>query len=197
MLKSKYLRGNGGDLRVVTDAYEEQEVVDAKTGEVKSLLRTRVSLRRARAERYVVWRVTEGCEHVMEMEGNEIKLLFLISMQCVSSMLTKKGMRHSISPLGGLYNRIFAEYMGVSKSTVARTIRKLEARGALVVLDNGGVMVSPDYVFTNGVKNYLDDKDEFERCLLMKQREKCRRVGAGDLLTSAEKEFLSGEGGEK
>lgn len=193
----KYLRGNGKDLNVLTDAYEEREVVDAKTGEITSVLRTKVSLRRARAERYVVWRVTEGCEHVMEMEGNEIKLLFLISMQCVSSMLTKKGMRHSVSPLGGLYNRIFAEYMGVSKSTVARTIRKLEARGALVVLDNGGVMVSPDYVFTNGVKNYLDDKDEFERCLLMKQRERCRKAGTGDLLTGAEKKVLYGEGGER
>ena len=192
-----YLRGNGDDLRVVTGAYEEHEVVDAKTGEIKSVLRTKVSLQRARAERYVVWRVTEGCEHIMEMDGNEIKLLFLISMQCVSSMLTKKGMRHSISPLGGLYNRIFAEYMGVSKSTVARTIRKLEARGALVVLDNGGVMVSPDYVFTNGVKTYLDDKEEFDRCLLMKQREKGRQLGAGDLLTTEEKESLFEKGGGK
>ena len=184
-------------MRVVTGAYEEHEVVDAKTGEIKSVLRTKVSLQRARAERYVVWRVTEGCEHIMEMDGNEIKLLFLISMQCVSSMLTKKGMRHSISPLGGLYNRIFAEYMGVSKSTVARTIRKLEARGALVVLDNGGVMVSPDYVFTNGVKTYLDDKEEFDRCLLMKQREKGRQLGAGDLLTTEEKESLFEKGGGK
>ena len=192
-----YLRGNGDDLRVVTGAYEEHEVVDAKTGEIKSVLRTKVSLQRARAERYVVWRVTEGCEHIMEMDGNEIKLLFLISMQCVSSMLTKKGMRHSISPLGGLYNRIFAEYMGVSKSTVARTIRKLEARGALVVLDNGGVMVSPDYVFTNGVKTYLDDKEEFDRCLLMKQREKGRQLGAGELLTTEEKESLFEKGGGK
>jgi len=192
-----YLRGNGDDLRVVTGAYEEHEVVDAKTGEIRSVLRTKVSLQRARAERYVVWRVTEGCEHIMEMDGNEIKLLFLISMQCVSSMLTKKGMRHSISPLGGLYNRIFAEYMGVSKSTVARTIRKLEARGALVVLDNGGVMVSPDYVFTNGVKTYLDDKEEFDRCLLMKQREKGRQLGAGDLLTTEEKESLFEKGGGK
>lgn len=192
-----YLRGNGDDLRVVTGAYEEHEVVDAKTGEIKSVLRTKVSLQRARAERYVVWRVTEGCEHIMEMDGNEIKLLFLISMQCVSSMLTKKGMRHSISPLGGLYNRIFAEYMGVSKSTVARTIRKLEARGALVVLDNGGVMVSPDYVFTNGVKTYLDDKEEFDRCLLMKQRERGRQLGAGDLLTTEEKESLFEKGGGK
>lgn len=192
-----YLRGNGDDLRVVTGAYEEHEVVDAKTGEIKSVLRTKVSLQRARAERYVVWRVTEGCEHIMEMDANEIKLLFLISMQCVSSMLTKKGMRHSISPLGGLYNRIFAEYMGVSKSTVARTIRKLEARGALVVLDNGGVMVSPDYVFTNGVKTYLDDKEEFDRCLLMKQREKGRQLGAGDLLTTEEKESLFEKGGGK
>ena len=190
-----YLRGNGDDLRVVTGAYEEHEVVDAKTGEIKSVLRTKVSLQRARAERYVVWRVTEGCDHIMEMDANEIKLLFLISMQCVSSMLTKKGMRHSISPLGGLYNRIFAEYMGVSKSTVARTIRKLEARGALVVLDNGGVMVSPDYVFTNGVKTYLDDKEEFDRCLLMKQREKGRQLGAGDLLTTEEKESLFEKGG--
>lgn len=192
-----YLRGNGDDLRVVTGAYEEHEVVDAKTGEIRSVLRTKVSLQRARAERYVVWRVTEGCEHIMEMDGNEIKLLFLISMQCVSSMLTKKGMRHSISPLGGLYNRIFAEYMGVSKSTVARTIRKLEARGALVVLDNGGVMVSPDYVFTNGVKTYLDDKEEFDRCLLMKQREKGRQLGAGELLTTEEKESLFEKGGGK
>ena len=192
-----YLRGNGDDLRVVTGAYEEHEVVDAKTGEIKSVLRTKVSLQRARAERYVVWRVTEGCEHIMEMDANEIKLLFLISMQCVSSMLTKKGMRHSISPLGGLYNRIFAEYMGVSKSTVARTIRKLEARGALVVLDNGGVMVSPDYVFTNGVKTYLDDKEEFDRCLLMKQRERGRQLGAGDLLTTEEKESLFEKGGGK
>lgn len=192
-----YLRGNGDDLRVVTGAYEEHEVVDAKTGEIKSVLRTKVSLQRARAERYVVWRVTEGCDHIMEMDGNEIKLLFLISMQCVSSMLTKKGMRHSISPLGGLYNRIFAEYMGVSKSTVARTIRKLEARGALVVLDNGGVMVSPDYVFTNGVKTYLDDKEEFDRCLLMKQRERGRQLGAGDLLTTEEKESLFEKGGGK
>ena len=192
-----YLRGNGDDLRVVTGAYEEHEVVDAKTGEIRSVLRTKVSLQRARAERYVVWRVTEGCDHIMEMDGNEIKLLFLISMQCVSSMLTKKGMRHSISPLGGLYNRIFAEYMGVSKSTVARTIRKLEARGALVVLDNGGVMVSPDYVFTNGVKTYLDDKEEFDRCLLMKQREKGRQIGAGDLLTTEEKESLFEKGGGK
>ena len=192
-----YLRGNGDDLRVVTGAYEEHEVVDAKTGEIKSVLRTKVSLQRARAERYVVWRVTEGCEHIMEMDGNEIKLLFLIGMQCVSSMLTKKGMRHSISPLGGLYNRIFAEYMGVSKSTVARTIRKLEARGALVVLDNGGVMVSPDYVFTNGVKTYLDDKEEFDRCLLMKQRERGRQLGAGDLLTTEEKESLFEKGGGK
>ena len=192
-----YLRGNGDDLRVVTGAYEEHEVVDAKTGEIKSVLRTKVSLQRARAERYVVWRVTEGCEHIMEMDGNEIKLLFLISMQCVSSMLTKKGMRHSISPLGGLYNRIFAEYMGVSKSTVARTIRKLEARGALVVLDNGGVIVSPDYVFTNGVKTYLDDKEEFDRCLLMKQRERGRQLGAGDLLTTEEKESLFEKGGGK
>ena len=192
-----YLRGNGDDLRVVTGAYEEHEVVDAKTGEIKSVLRTKVSLQRARAERYIVWRVTEGCDHIMEMDGNEIKLLFLISMQCVSSMLTKKGMRHSISPLGGLYNRIFAEYMGVSKSTVARTIRKLEARGALVVLDNGGVMVSPDYVFTNGVKTYLDDKEEFDRCLLMKQREKGRQLGAGDLLTTEEKESLFEKGGGK
>ena len=192
-----YLRGNGDDLRVVTGAYEEHEVVDAKTGEIRSVLRTKVSLQRARAERYIVWRVTEGCEHIMEMDGNEIKLLFLISMQCVSSMLTKKGMRHSISPLGGLYNRIFAEYMGVSKSTVARTIRKLEARGALVVLDNGGVMVSPDYVFTNGVKTYLDDKEEFDRCLLMKQREKGRQLGAGDLLTTEEKESLFEKGGGK
>ena len=192
-----YLRGNGDDLRVVTGAYEEHEVVDAKTGEIKSVLRTKVSLQRARAERYVVWRVTEGCEHIMEMDGNEIKLLFLISMQCVSSMLTKKGMRHSISPLGGLYNRIFAEYMGVSKSTVARTIRKLEARGALVVLDNGGVMVSPDYVFTNGVKTYLDDKEEFDRYLLMKQRERGRQLGAGDLLTTEEKESLFEKGGGK
>lgn len=192
-----YLRGNGDDLRVVTGAYEEHEVVDAKTGEIRSVLRTKVSLQRARAERYVVWRVTEGCEHIMEMDANEIKLLFLISMQCVSSMLTKKGMRHSISPLGGLYNRIFAEYMGVSKSTVARTIRKLEARGALVVLDNGGVMVSPDYVFTNGVKTYLDDKEEFDRCLLMKQREKGRQLGAGDLLTTEEKESLFEKGGGK
>ena len=192
-----YLRGNGDDLRVVTGAYEEHEVVDAKTGEIKSVLRTKVSLQRARAERYVVWRVTEGCEHIMEMDANEIKLLFLISMQCVSSMLTKKGMRHSISPLGGLYNRIFAEYMGVSKSTVARTIRKLEARGALVVLDNGGVMVSPDYVFTNGVKTYLDDKEEFDRCLLMKQREKGRQLGAGELLTTEEKESLFEKGGGK
>ena len=192
-----YLRGNGDDLRVVTGAYEEHEVVDAKTGEIKSVLRTKVSLQRARAERYVVWRVTEGCDHIMEMDANEIKLLFLISMQCVSSMLTKKGMRHSISPLGGLYNRIFAEYMGVSKSTVARTIRKLEARGALVVLDNGGVMVSPDYVFTNGVKTYLDDKEEFDRCLLMKQREKGRQLGAGDLLTTEEKESLFEKGGGK
>ena len=192
-----YLRGNGDDLRVVTGAYEEHEVVDAKTGEIKSVLRTKVSLQRARAERYVVWRVTEGCEHIMGMDGNEIKLLFLISMQCVSSMLTKKGMRHSISPLGGLYNRIFAEYMGVSKSTVARTIRKLEARGALVVLDNGGVMVSPDYVFTNGVKTYLDDKEEFDRCLLMKQRERGRQLGAGDLLTTEEKESLFEKGGGK
>lgn len=192
-----YLRGNGDDLRVVTGAYEEHEVVDAKTGEIRSVLRTKVSLQRARAERYVVWRVTEGCDHIMEMDGNEIKLLFLISMQCVSSMLTKKGMRHSISPLGGLYNRIFAEYMGVSKSTVARTIRKLEARGALVVLDNGGVMVSPDYVFTNGVKTYLDDKEEFDRCLLMKQRERGRQLGAGDLLTTEEKESLFEKGGGK
>ena len=192
-----YLRGNGDDLRVVTGAYEEHEVVDAKTGEIKSVLRTKVSLQRARAERYIVWRVTEGCDHIMEMDGNEIKLLFLISMQCVSSMLTKKGMRHSISPLGGLYNRIFAEYMGVSKSTVARTIRKLEARGALVVLDNGGVMVSPDYVFTNGVKTYLDDKEEFDRCLLMKQRERGRQIGAGDLLTTEEKESLFEKGGGK
>ena len=192
-----YLRGNGDDLRVVTGAYEEHEVVDAKTGEIKSVLRTKVSLQRARAERYVVWRVTEGCDHIMEMDGNAIKLLFLISMQCVSSMLTKKGMRHSISPLGGLYNRIFAEYMGVSKSTVARTIRKLEARGALVVLDNGGVMVSPDYVFTNGVKTYLDDKEEFDRCLLMKQRERGRQLGAGDLLTTEEKESLFEKGGGK
>ncbi|MBE6322692.1 MAG: hypothetical protein E7073_06720 [Bacteroidales bacterium] len=192
-----YLRGNGDDLRVVTGAYEEHEVVDAKTGEIKSVLRTKVSLQRARAERYVVWRVTEGCDHIMEMDANEIKLLFLISMQCVSSMLTKKGMRHSISPLGGLYNRIFAEYMGVSKSTVARTIRKLEARGALVVLDNGGVMVSPDYVFTNGVKTYLDDKEEFDRCLLMKQREKGRQLGAGELLTTEEKESLFEKGGGK
>ena len=192
-----YLRGNGDDLRVVTGAYEEHEVVDAKTGEIRSVLRTKVSLQRARAERYVVWRVTEGCEHIMEMDGNEIKLLFLISMQCLSSMLTKKGMRHSISPLGGLYNRIFAEYMGVSKSTVARTIRKLEARGALVVLDNGGVMVSPDYVFTNGVKTYLDDKEEFDRCLLMKQRERGRQLGAGDLLTTEEKESLFEKGGGK
>ena len=192
-----YLRGNGDDLRVVTGAYEEHEVLDAKTGEIKSVLRTKVSLQRARAERYVVWRVTEGCDHIMEMDGNEIKLLFLISMQCVSSMLTKKGMRHSISPLGGLYNRIFAEYMGVSKSTVARTIRKLEARGALVVLDNGGVMVSPDYVFTNGVKTYLDDKEEFDRCLLMKQRERGRQLGAGDLLTTEEKESLFEKGGGK
>ena len=192
-----YLRGKGDDLRVVTGAYEEHEVVDAKTGEIKSVLRTKVSLQRARAERYVVWRVTEGCEHIMEMDGNEIKLLFLISMQCVSSMLTKKGMRHSISPLGGLYNRIFAEYMGVSKSTVARTIRKLEARGALVVLDNGGVMVSPDYVFTNGVKTYLDDKEEFDRYLLMKQRERGRQLGAGDLLTTEEKESLFEKGGGK
>lgn len=192
-----YLRGNGDDLRVVTGAYEEHEVVDAKTGEIRSVLRTKVSLQRARAERYVVWRVTEGCEHIMEMDANEIKLLFLISMQCVSSMLTKKGMRHSISPLGGLYNRIFAEYMGVSKSTVARTIRKLEARGALVVLDNGGVMVSPDYVFTNGVKTYLDDKEEFDRCLLMKQRERGRQLGAGDLLTTEEKESLFEKGGGK
>ena len=192
-----YLRGNGDDLRVVTGAYEEHEVVDAKTGEIRSVLRTKVSLQRARAERYVVWRVTEGCEHIMEMDGNEIKLLFLISMQCVSSMLTKKGMRHSISPLGGLYNRIFAEYMGVSKSTVARTIRKLEARGALVVLDNGGVMVSPDYVFTNGVKTYLDDKEEFDRFLLMKQRAKGRQLGAGDLLTAEEKESLFEKGGGK
>ena len=192
-----YLRGNGDDLRVVTGAYEEHEVVDAKTGEIRSVLRTKVSLQRARAERYVVWRVTEGCDHIMEMDANEIKLLFLISMQCVSSMLTKKGMRHSISPLGGLYNRIFAEYMGVSKSTVARTIRKLEARGALVVLDNGGVMVSPDYVFTNGVKTYLDDKEEFDRCLLMKQREKGRQIGAGDLLTTEEKESLFEKGGGK
>ena len=192
-----YLRGNGDDLRVVTGAYEEHEVVDAKTGEIKSVLRTKVSLQRARAERYVVWRVTEGCEHIMEMDANEIKLLFLISMQCVSSMLTKKGMRHSISPLGGLYNRIFAEYMGVSKSTVARTIRKLEASGALVVLDNGGVMVSPDYVFTNGVKTYLDDKEEFDRCLLMKQREKGRQLGAGELLTTEEKESLFEKGGGK
>ena len=192
-----YLRGNGDDLRVVTGAYEEHEVVDAKTGEIKSVLRTKVSLQRARAERYVVWRVTEGCDHIMGMDGNEIKLLFLISMQCVSSMLTKKGMRHSISPLGGLYNRIFAEYMGVSKSTVARTIRKLEARGALVVLDNGGVMVSPDYVFTNGVKTYLDDKEEFDRCLLMKQRERGRQLGAGDLLTTEEKESLFEKGGGK
>lgn len=192
-----YLRGNGDDLRVVTGAYEEHEVVDAKTGEIKSVLRTKVSLQRARAERYVVWRVTEGCDHIMEMDANEIKLLFLISMQCVSSMLTKKGMRHSISPLGGLYNRIFAEYMGVSKSTVARTIRKLEARGALVVLDNGGVMVSPDYVFTNGVKTYLDDKEEFDRCLLMKQRERGRQLGAGDLLTTEEKESLFEKGGGK
>lgn len=192
-----YLRGNGDDLRVVSGAYEEHEVVDAKTGEIKSVLRTKVSLQRARAERYVVWRVTEGCDHIMEMDGNEIKLLFLISMQCVSSMLTKKGMRHSISPLGGLYNRIFAEYMGVSKSTVARTIRKLEARGALVVLDNGGVMVSPDYVFTNGVKTYLDDKEEFDRCLLMKQRERGRQLGAGDLLTTEEKESLFEKGGGK
>ena len=192
-----YLRGNGDDLRVVTGAYEEHEVVDAKTGEIKSVLRTKVSLQRARAERYVVWRVTEGCDHIMGMDGNEIKLLFLISMQCVSSMLTKKGMRHSISPLGGLYNRIFAEYMGVSKSTVARTIRKLEARGALVVLDNGGVMVSPDYVFTNGVKTYLDDKEEFDRFLLMKQRERGRQLGAGDLLTTEEKESLFEKGGGK
>ena len=192
-----YLRGNGDDLRVVTGAYEEHEVVDAKTGEIRSVLRTKVSLQRARAERYVVWRVTEGCDHIMGMDGNEIKLLFLISMQCVSSMLTKKGMRHSISPLGGLYNRIFAEYMGVSKSTVARTIRKLEARGALVVLDNGGVMVSPDYVFTNGVKTYLDDKEEFDRCLLMKQREKGRQLGAGELLTTEEKESLFEKGGGK
>jgi hypothetical protein len=192
-----YLRGNGDDLRVVTGAYEEHEVVDAKTGEIKSVLRTKVSLQRARAERYVVWRVTEGCDHIMEMDANEIKLLFLISMQCVSSMLTKKGMRHSISPLGGLYNRIFAEYMGVSKSTVARTIRKLEARGALVVLDNGGVMVSPDYVFTNGVKTYLDDKEEFDRCLLMKQREKGRQLGGGELLTTEEKESLFEKGGGK
>ena len=192
-----YLRGNGDDLRVVTGAYEEHEVVDAKTGEIKSVLRTKVSLQRARAERYVVWRVTEGCDHIMEMDGNEIKLLFLISMQCVSSMLTKKGMRHSISPLGGLYNRIFAEYMGVSKSTVARTIRKLEARGALVVLDNGGVMVSPDYVFTNGVKTYLDDKEEFDRCFLMKQRERGRQIGAGELLTTEEKESLFEKGGGK
>ena len=192
-----YLRGNGDDLRVVTGAYEEHEVVDAKTGEIKSVLRTKVSLQRARAERYVVWRVTEGCDHIMEMDANEIKLLFLISMQCVSSMLTKKGMRHSISPLGGLYNRIFAEYMGVSKSTVARTIRKLEARGALVVLDNGGVMVSPDYVFTNGVKTYLDDKEEFDRCLLMKQRERGRQIGAGELLTTEEKESLFEKGGGK
>ena len=192
-----YLRGNGDDLRVVTGAYEEHEVVDAKTGEIKSVLRTKVSLQRARAERYIVWRVTEGCDHIMEMDANEIKLLFLISMQCVSSMLTKKGMRHSISPLGGLYNRIFAEYMGVSKSTVARTIRKLEARGALVVLDNGGVMVSPDYVFTNGVKTYLDDKEEFDRCLLMKQRERGRQIGAGDLLTTEEKESLFEKGGGK
>ena len=192
-----YLRGNGDDLRVVTGAYEEHEVVDAKTGEIKSVLRTKVSLQRARAERYVVWRVTEGCDHIMEMDGNEIKLLFLISMQCVSSMLTKKGMRHSISPLGGLYNRIFAEYMGVSKSTVARTIRKLEARGALVVLDNGGVMVSPDYVFTNGVKTYLDDKEEFDRFLLMKQRARGRQLGAGDLLTTEEKESLFEKGGGK
>lgn len=192
-----YLRGNGDDLRVVTGAYEEHEVVDAKTGEIKSVLRTKVSLQRARAERYVVWRVTEGCDHIMEMDANEIKLLFLISMQCVSSMLTKKGMRHSISPLGGLYNRIFAEYMGVSKSTVARTIRKLEARGALVVLDNGGVMVSPDYVFTNGVKTYLDDKEEFDRFLLMKQRERGRQLGAGDLLTTEEKESLFEKGGGK
>lgn len=192
-----YLRGNGDDLRVVTGAYEEHEVVDAKTGEIKSVLRTKVSLQRARAERYVVWRVTEGCDHIMEMDGNEIKLLFLISMQCVSSMLTKKGMRHSISPLGGLYNRIFAEYMGVSKSTVARTIRKLEARGALVVLDNGGVMVSPDYVFTNGVKTYLDDKEEFDRCLLMKQRERGRQLGVGELLTTEEKESLFEKGGGK
>ena len=192
-----YLRGNGDDLRVVTGAYEEHEVLDAKTGEIKSVLRTKVSLQRARAERYVVWRVTEGCDHIMEMDANEIKLLFLISMQCVSSMLTKKGMRHSISPLGGLYNRIFAEYMGVSKSTVARTIRKLEARGALVVLDNGGVMVSPDYVFTNGVKTYLDDKEEFDRCLLMKQRERGRQLGAGDLLTTEEKESLFEKGGGK
>ena len=192
-----YLRGNGDDLRVVTGAYEEHEVVDAKTGEIKSVLRTKVSLQRARAERYIVWRVTEGCDHIMGMDGNEIKLLFLISMQCVSSMLTKKGMRHSISPLGGLYNRIFAEYMGVSKSTVARTIRKLEARGALVVLDNGGVMVSPDYVFTNGVKTYLDDKEEFDRCLLMKQRERGRQLGAGELLTTEEKESLFEKGGGK
>ena len=53
-----YLRGNGDDLRVVTGAYEEHEVVDAKTGEIKSVLRTKVSLQRARAERYVVWRVS-------------------------------------------------------------------------------------------------------------------------------------------
>ena len=192
-----YLRGNGDDLRVVTGAYEEHEVVDAKTGEIRSVLRTKVSLQRARAERYIVWRVTEGCDHIMEMDANEIKLLFLISMQCVSSMLTKKGMRHSISPLGGLYNRIFAEYMGVSKSTVARTIRKLEARGALVVLDNGGVMVSPDYVFTNGVKTYLDDKEEFDRCFLMKQRERGRQIGAGELLTTEEKESLFEKGGGK
>ena len=184
-------------MRVVTGAYEEHEVVDAKTGEIKSVLRTKVSLQRARAERYIVWRVTEGCDHIMEMDANEIKLLFLISMQCVSSMLTKKGMRHSISPLGGLYNRIFAEYMGVSKSTVARTIRKLEARGALVVLDNGGVMVSPDYVFTNGVKTYLDDKEEFDRCFLMKQRERGRQIGAGELLTTEEKESLFEKGGGK
>ena len=192
-----YLRGNDKDLRVITGAYEEQEVVDVGTGEVKSVLRNRVRIERSRSERYVTLRVTEGVDDLMSLSGLELRLLILVSMQCVSGLFVRKGYQNRVCPTGGAYSTLYASYLGCHRGSVSRALRSLEDKGVVLMMNNGSLLVNPDYVFTNGVRSYADDKARFEKYLLIRQRELGRQIGAGELLTTEEKESLFEKGGGK
>ena len=192
-----YLRGNKNKEGAVSSVYEERGIVDMETGEVKRVVRNRVKVCRSRAERYVTLRVTDGVEKLMGLSGLELKLLVLVSMQCVSGMFMRSGCRSRVVPRGGMFNAMYAGYIGCHKGSVCRALKSLESKGVILMMNNGTLMINPDYVLTNGVGNYDGDKREYDRMTSLRQRELGIKLGVGSLMTEKEREFLDGKEGGK
>lgn len=136
----------------------EQQIIDVTTGEITSVTQVTVSKFN---ETFVMGRTTDGLEWLVDLSGNEIKLLmFLTEIEDLKTKLTY---------LTPTIRKYLMERMKIGKNMLSKLIAGLEQKELLVRISNSEISLNPKCFYKGSSKDITKRILDFEKFIRSKK----------------------------